>query len=119
MKENSRELVQFKKANKRLKRVKKFYRHLSVYIIINIILFGVKISLYSELGGQKLADQGFQDWYALNLLITPLLWGLGLLIHGILVFKYPSLTSKDLKPNFIKRWEERKIKEFMQENKDL
>ena len=36
-------------------------------------------------------------------------WGIGLFIHAALVFKFLTFIGKD--------WEERKIKEFMEEEK--
>ena len=118
MKESNKEVVLYKKAKSRVEGIKKFYRHLSVYVVINIILFGVKVSLYDQLGGQGVADHGFQNWYSLNLFITPLLWGLGLVIHGLLAFKYLSFTKKGLTPGFIKKWEERQLQKFIEKDKE-
>jgi len=65
MKENSKEAVMYEEAKRKLERVKIFYRHLRVYLVINIILFGLAISLYDQLGGQEVVDEGFQDWFIL------------------------------------------------------
>ena len=118
MNESNKEVVLYKKAKRRVERIKKFYRHLSVYVVINIILFGIKVSLYDQLDGQGVVDQGFQNWYSLNLFITPLLWGLGVVIHGLVAFKYLSFTKKGLTPSFIKKWEERQLQKFIEEDKD-
>ena len=118
MKESNKEVVLYKKAKSKVERIKKFYRHLSVYLVINIILFGVKVSLYDQLGGQEVVDQGFQNWYGLNLFITPLLWGLGLVIHGLVAFKFLNFTKKGLTPSFIKKWEERQLQKFIEEDRE-
>ncbi len=118
MKESNREAVLYKKAKSRVERIKKFYRHLSVYVVINIILFGVKVSLYDQLGGQGVVDQGFHGWFRLNLFITPLLWGLGVVIHGLVAFKYLNFTKKGLTPSFIKKWEERQLQKFIEKDRE-
>ena len=119
MEKSKKEAVVYKKAKSRVERVKTFYRHLSAYVVFNIILFGVKVSLYDQLGGQGVGDQGFQDWFRLNIYFTPLAWGFGLLVHGLLVFKYPNASFKDFKPKFIKNWEEKQIQKFIDKENEL
>ncbi|NNK74427.1 MAG: 2TM domain-containing protein [Maribacter sp.] len=114
MKKGSKETDLYAEAKRKLELVKIFYRHLRVYIVINIILFGLAISLYNQLGGQEVADKGFQDWFMLNLWITPILWGLGLFIHGLVVFKSQLFTSISLTPGFINKWEERQIQKILE-----
>ncbi|MBT8297229.1 MAG: 2TM domain-containing protein [Maribacter sp.] len=114
MKKGSKETDLYAEAKRKLELVKIFYRHLRVYIVINIILFGLAISLYNQLGGQEVADKGFQDWFMLNLWITPILWGLGLFIHGLVVFKSQHFTGISLTPGFIKKWEERQIQKILE-----
>ena len=41
---------------------------------------------------------------------TPFFWGIGLLFHGLNVFKHNF--------HFFKDWEERKIKEFMEKEEE-
>ncbi len=62
-------------------------------------------------------DEGFLNWSGLNIILTPMLWGIGLLIHGLVVFKFDSLAIKGLKPKIIKNWEERQIKKYMETDK--
>ncbi|AXT54229.1 2TM domain-containing protein [Aquimarina sp. MMG015] len=85
-------------AKKRVDDERGFYTHLTFYIVINIVI--LIINTNSD-------NQGFKSWSQWHLYITPALWGIGLLFHGLKVFKH----------NFIfgKNWEERKIKELMDE----
>ncbi|MAQ75107.1 MAG: histidine kinase [Aquimarina sp.] len=85
----------YERARKRVEQEKGFYGHLTAYIIINIALILVNLDM-KDILIEKLRLQIF---------ITPLLWGIGLLIHGLVVF------GKGFK--LFKNWEEKKIKELM------
>ncbi|TJY36203.1 2TM domain-containing protein [Pontimicrobium aquaticum] len=86
------------RAKKKLDKLVGFYWHLAVYVVINIFLI-VLISSNTEQGLWH-----FGTW------ATPLFWGIGLLFHFLGVFG----------PNFMfgKNWEEKKIKEFMDKDKE-
>ncbi len=99
----------FIEAQKRVKEIKGFYNHLTAYIIVNLALIILRIPVvifFMDRLGEN-ADKGFVEWIDLNVLITPLVWGIGLFIHFIVVF--------GKKSQFIRNWEERKIQEFLQE----
>jgi len=117
MEENTNSTMQLRKAEKRLERVKNFYRHLIVYIAINIILFGAIITLYNQFGWEDIHDQNFQYWFMINIFSTPLLWGVGVLIHGLVVFNSSKFSLKRLKPEFMKKWEERQIQKYLDKGK--
>lgn len=87
-------------AYKKVKRIKGFYSHLAIYLLINTVIVGLNIS---EL---KPGESYFQ-WHNF---ITALCWGMGLIGHGLSVFM----------PQFIfgKSWEDRKIKELMEKEKE-
>ncbi len=93
---------QFKKedaylrAQKRLKELKGFYWHAFWYVAVNIFII-VMIAVNSD----------GNIWH-FGTLSTPLFWGIGLGFHAIGVFR-KSLF-------FGKKWEERKIKEFMEKD---
>ncbi|WP_130736159.1 2TM domain-containing protein [Flavobacterium sp. J27] len=93
-----REDINYYKAKKRVEKIKGFYGHLFSYIVINLVLYLVNYITYPN-------DFWFDHWFYWQLL----LWGIGLVIHGIVVFY--SL------PIFGKEWEERKVQEFMQDEK--
>ncbi|MGN4613412.1 2TM domain-containing protein [Bacillus cereus group sp. MYBK71-2] len=81
------------RAKKRVENLKAFYIHLTVYILVNLLLFFINISSDSS----KL-------WF-----LYPLGgWGIGIVIHGLTTFPFGI---------FGKEWEERKIKEYMEKDK--
>jgi hypothetical protein len=99
----------YEQAVKHVKKIRGFHRHVLIYFIINIILFGIKqIPVIHVLYENQNTDQAFIDWIDVNIWGTPILWGIGLLIHGLYVYRF--------KFSFFRAWEERKIKEFMTED---
>jgi predicted membrane channel-forming protein YqfA (hemolysin III family) len=94
METNSNDYERYKKAKKKVKEIKGFYSHLASYIMVISVLIFINLR-YSP---QYL-------WFIWTLLG----WGFGVLGHAIAVF--------DLFSKFGKDWEERKIKEFMDEEK--
>jgi len=94
---------QYLKAKKRVKDIKGFYSHLSVYIVINIFISGIIIyGLTSDdysFGGAITHFGVYSTW---------LFWGIGLFFHWLGVFGFKNLLGKS--------WEERKIKELMDED---
>lgn len=111
----SMEDLKYNKYNEAVKHVKKirgFHRHVIVYIVINIVIIalGWKLAQF-VLNKTPNPEQGFVDWMHINIWSTPVLWGIGLLIHGLYVYRF--------KFSFFKKWEERKIKEFMKEDSSI
>ena len=96
--ENSDE-VRYQEALKRVKKVRGFYTHLIVFIVINSMLLVVN---YQELK----ANESFFQFRTFS---TFLFWGIGLLAHGLSVFLPSVVLGKD--------WEENKIKELMDKEK--
>ncbi len=101
-------LSAYKKAQKRVYKIKRFYRHLTVYFVVNILIVyfglrGVDFLETNNAGGNM--DVVF--WLFWNVLGIPILWGIGLLIHGICAFR-PTI-------GIIKDWEERQLKKFLKE----
>ncbi|MBS3992514.1 MAG: 2TM domain-containing protein [Bacteroidetes bacterium] len=88
------------RAKKRVDRIKGFYKHLAIYIIINIFLLVLKYFKDYDF------NDNFWRWETFNVVFF---WGIGLAIHFINVFGF----------NFIlgKKWEEQKIKELMDNDK--
>jgi len=108
---------QFVKARKRVDNIKKFYKHLTVFIVINSVLLIAKFKLFDFFTQQGVQDQGFYDWLNWNIIGTPVVWGIGLLLHGIYVFRMNSRPLKDFRPRFVKNWEMKKMEEFLREEK--
>jgi uncharacterized integral membrane protein len=91
--------IKYQQALKRVKRIKGFYSHLMVYIVINVMLLIVNYK-------NSDANENFWRWQMFS---TALFWGIGLLGHALSVFMPTMLIGKD--------WEERKIKELMEKEK--
>ncbi|MCX2680234.1 2TM domain-containing protein [Galbibacter sp. EGI 63066] len=83
-------------AKERVEEIKKFYSNLTSYIVV--IIFLAIINYWTN----RMTYPWFL-WAAGG-------WGLGLIFHGAKVFGWNPFFSKD--------WEERKIKEYMDKEKD-
>ncbi len=87
---------QYQYAKKRVNKLKGFYIHFAIYLFINtMIIFGT------------FQDREFNNanFWSFETFATAIFWGVGIITHGASVF------GKDL--IFNKNWEERKIQEFM------
>lgn len=104
---NNDEKKAYDAAKKRVEKEREFYIHLAVYIVINIsiLIFKDKV-LYFIDTDEKDAD--FFKWWHFSNLVTPIIWGIGLLFHGLWAFEKIFVFNKD--------WEERKIKKLMEDD---
>lgn len=91
------------RAKKRVEKLKGYYSHFSVYIIINIIISFFKIK--SDYDGGDTFTEALLDLDNYSLWFW---WGIGIAFHTYGVF-----GSRLLFMN--KEWEDRKIKEYMDE----
>ena len=64
-------------AAKRVKKIKGFYVHLLVYIVVNIVLIGANTNEFVR---------GNSDFWRFETFSTALFWGIGLFAHGMSVF---------------------------------
>ncbi|WP_338731055.1 2TM domain-containing protein [Mangrovimonas cancribranchiae] len=99
MESNFNEQQRIDNARRRVKKLKGFYSHLVVYIVINALLLIINV-IYVNPG------ESFFQWSNFS---TMFFWGIGLLAHGLTVFMPKFIMGKD--------WEERKIKQFMEQEK--
>ena len=95
---NSLHEEQYANAKRKLKKIKSFYTHLSVYLVINLYFL---IKNYLLNSWDRVVD---------SLLTISLFWGIGLFFHWYRVFGKDFIFSKE--------WEARKIQELMNKNKD-
>lgn len=102
MESNYLEEQSYLRAKKRVKEIKGFYVHLSVYIIINIAISAVIVYGLSYEEGDSVMDALTN----FGVYSTWLFWGIGMFFHWLGVFGFRSL-------GFGRDWEERKIKELM------
>lgn len=95
MENEFQEEERYYKARKKVEEIKGFYGNLTAYIVVNIGLLVLNLLTSPQ-----------YLWF-----FWPLLgWGIGVAIHGMIVFNYMPFLGKD--------WEEQKIKEFMEKEKD-
>ncbi|NNE75637.1 MAG: 2TM domain-containing protein [Pricia sp.] len=109
---------QYVRAKKKVERIKGFYSHLTFYLIVNVILIIGKTQIPEFFGANALENPDFYRWLEWNIIGTPIFWGLGLFLHGLYVYRFQSLSLKDLKPKFLVRWEEKQIKKYLEEDLD-
>lgn len=94
MNTNFTEQQSYVRAQKRVKEIKGFYSHLIVYCVVISAIIYINLTF---------SPQFHWFWFSLSG------WGLGLFIHWFAIFGFNMLgIGKD--------WEERKIKEFMNQN---
>jgi 2TM domain len=89
---NSEEYEKYQRAKKQVEQIKGFYSHLASYILVMAVLIFINL---------KYTPQYL--WFFWTLFG----WGIGLFFHGIKAFNYFPFFNSD--------WEERKIKQFMDE----
>ncbi len=88
------EKIRYKRAKKKAKDIRGFYFNLSAYCIVIPILIVVNLNVMPE----------FQ-WFWFSMLG----WGVGVLAHAMEVFGWHPFLGKD--------WEERKLQQFIEEEK--
>ncbi|MFV8464986.1 2TM domain-containing protein [Flavobacterium sp. LB1P62] len=95
MENNNQNEERYYKAKKRVEEIKGFYGNLVAYIVVNIGLLAINLLTSPK-----------HLWF-----YWPMLgWGIGVVFHGMKVFNYMPFIGKD--------WEEKKIKEFMDKEKE-
>jgi uncharacterized integral membrane protein len=93
------EQIQYERALKRVKKIKGFYTHLLVYLVINLLIFIINM--------QNLKTG--ESYFKLENFFTAFFWGIGLAAHGLSTFGGEIFFGSD--------WEEKKIKELMEKEK--
>ena len=90
------EQIRYEEAVKRVKKLKGFYTHAIVYVVINIMVVIANIQNY---------EPG-ESFFQFKTFMTAFFWGIGLLAHAMSTFIPYFILGKD--------WEERKIRELME-----
>jgi len=107
----NKKLTKYQRAKKRVAKIRGFYKHLAAYLIVNIVLFLVRDKMTVVLlnkrvfGSPEILESINWDVFG-----TPIIWGIFLVFHAIKVFGNFSLFGKN--------WEEKKIQQYIEENKD-
>ncbi len=94
--------LSYLRAKKKVETLKGFYGHLTVYILINTAMILVQANVFNS---EKV------DFTGLGIYVTAFFWGIGLVSHALYVFFVLNVRN-----NFLKRWEEKKIKQFLEED---
>lgn len=89
---NREEIESYERARKHVEDIKGFYGNLIAYMLVNSFLVFINLKFSP--------DHLWFYWPMLG-------WGVGVVFHGIRVFSWFPFLSKD--------WEQRKIKQFMEE----
>lgn len=89
------------RAKKKVETLKGFYSHLAVFIVINAAIISINANVFGK------GPANFGDW---GNYVTLFFWGIGLVSHAIYTFFVLKMRN-----NFLKRWEEKKINQFLDE----
>lgn len=84
------------RAKERVEELKKFYSHLTTYFLV--------------ISGLAVLNYWVNEFHYMWFLWAAFGWGIGLVSHALKTFR--------LNPFFGKNWEERKIKQFMEEEQN-
>jgi len=90
------------RAKRKMEILKAFYQHLIVYIIINSVMILFMANVFGR---------GAVDFSNIGVYSIAFFWGIGLVSHAIYVF-----FEIHFKINFLRRWEERKIEQYMDDD---
>ena len=96
---NNQDDIRYLEAKKRVKKLKGFYSHLTIYVLVNLLIVFINI--------QDLKPG--ESYFQYKNFITLFFWGIGLVAHALSVFVPQFVLGKD--------WEERKIREIMDKEK--
>jgi len=102
--EEFNEEERYLRAKKRVDKLKGFYWHLAAYLIVNVFISSSKI-----IGNLSNGETFIEAFWDFGTFAVWMFWGIGLAFHAFGVFGKNILFGKD--------WEERKINEFMDEDK--
>ena len=94
------------RAKKRVDELKKFYKHVAFFIVINGFFIGRRI--YKDIEYGDSVFEAFTDISNYRLFFW---WSVILVLHGLKTYRFDFFFGKN--------WEERKIKEEMNKNKNL
>ncbi|MDL2142985.1 MULTISPECIES: 2TM domain-containing protein [Flavobacterium] len=88
-------------AYRKVKKIKGFYTHLKVYLIVNAII--IVSNLNRDYFSHSVYENGLLDWRTYS---TAICWGVALVIHAFTVFGPDIFFSNE--------WEQKKIQKYME-----
>lgn len=87
-------------AKKRVEKISKFYKHLAVYIVVNIFLSAIFI--VGDINDGDTFNEAVFNYHNYKIW---LFWGIGIVFQALNTFGLTLFMNKD--------WEEKKIKEYL------
>ncbi len=100
MEQSFEEHRRLEQARKKVQSIMGFYKHLTAYIIVNAFLLALK--WFNQEPGE--------EYFTFGTFGMAFFWGMGLLFHAVGVFGTTLLLGKN--------WEERKIQEYMDKDRN-
>ena len=94
MENRNEEFERYQRAQKQVEEIKAFYGHLFAFVLANGFMAYINFRYSPE-----------YLWFLWSFFS----WGIGLVFHGLKAFNYTPFLGKD--------WEQRKLKEFMEQEK--
>lgn len=94
------------KAKKHVEQLRKFYKHVAFYVVINAFFIGRRI--YNDI---SFGDSAFESFTNIDNYRLFFWWGIILILHGLKTYRFDVLFGKD--------WEKRKIKEEVDKQNNL
>jgi len=92
-------------AKHKAEKLKRFYVHSIIYLIVNTVLLIIKTS--RNLNNGETFNEAFFDFSTFS---TAIIWGLVLAIHAFSVFGPNVILGSD--------WEEKKLKQYIKEEEE-
>lgn len=92
--------ISYDMAVKKVKRIKGFYTHLFIYLLVNGFIVFYNIDELNE----------GESYFQFHNFTTAFFWGIGLAIDGFTTFVPYFIFGKD--------WEERKVRQLMEKDKN-
>lgn len=100
--ENQETITKYQKAKLRVEKVRGFYTHFGIFVLINLMIIGLKV--WDNLGSWA---EFTERLLTFDVLSSFIIWGAILIVHALTVFVFPSFMGYE--------WQERKIEQFMEE----
>jgi len=94
-------------AKKRVEEIKGLLGHVKIFMVVNGLLFVLKKGWLLPLLPEWFPEESYYfDWVTANIIV----WALILMVHTLYVFRH--------KFTFLRKWEERQIQKYMDEDDD-
>ena len=95
-------------AKKRVRAIKGFYKHVQTFLTVFIILSLLYVIQAEPIVRIREAiSEEVMSWLDLNILINLGIWVVILIIHGLVVFKFPY--------SLLRKWEDRQLQKYLEE----